>query len=1324
MRKEKTIWGDKNMNAKTVMCLSMIVMVSPAALAIIAGFNADIHMDIPGAIANDFHIEGTLKSGMIGGNWNRPPILVGNINGSFPTFGFSITPDTTNPDQNVYKFRADWKGFTYKYCDILHLGLFFDLECHNLVIDLVGWWTLDGQRLGGFNGGTIPISGFIVQDQPQQGPQHMRVLNDSQLGGGGGGGIGIPLEIQQLQLVAMTREMALEMFGGSLENIFPELRLGGMQEQLPWIPIRNARGPINPDNPLQFMPDSFFDIFLEVDIPGTNGLFPIEPIHIEPGGVLLSRMLMAFTNNTGEIREFRWVWHMHEAHSGDLGDAPDSTNSFGIPMTAYPFPGPGIVPANFPTVYGAGSPPFGPLHLQPQAVAFLGPMVSTEMEADIGPDMDGINNIMPPPNQPDMDGFDDCLPGFPIPLNWCQQNQFPFLVTVVNPQIQMYANIWFDWNMDGDWDDVVQCPTGSGPISEWAVQDFPVPMIPGTNPVVTPQFRAWWPLGPSDLPIHQMWMRISLSEVKWHTTGATSGFGGCGPQGGYKFGETEDYILPIEVEPKMDFGDAPDGIVPGYPTLLASNGARHTISPNLMMGVAIDAEADGQPNPAAMGDDNNGVPDDEDGVTFGPLIAGFPAMATVQTTGPGVLQGWVDFNSNNSWGDAGEQIAVDVPVPGPGLTPINFVIPAAAAGPKYARFRFSSVRQLPFFGSAPDGEVEDYLIEILKPAVEIDTYPDTTAEIELTNPDGTVQSIPAGGSAATNVYFEGPADGDAVDNDGDGLEEVKTEMMALSLAGTSPPGAFIVKLRAAPASMGEMEETANNTIGRLDVPPFTPTGTIDSFFDIFVEIDLGPSKFTTAKPLRVRGDLTHKPANPCDVLIGQNTEPLIDTAGQPTGFLIKLSELTLVRCKLDWGDAPDGFVAGYPTLALSNGARHEIDPAVFLGNLIDPERNGQPDATATGDDLNKLDDEDGVKFLTWPLVPGKWAKLEVKASVAGLLYGWIDYGADNSWAQIGDQVFSAKPLVAGVQTLPFFVPITAKPNTASFARFRFTRSTVAIGYDGYCPNGEVEDYQIKIGENCGIKWVQLPDTTPFGIDIAVDQPDATGMMRTLADDFQCSSTDKITDVHLWGSWLNDKKGVLKKIHLSIHSDDPVGPEGPDPQNEWSKPDKLLWQMDFFAEDFTEKLYAKLPDGEFWWDPMQPDGGPIPGGDHEIWQVDIKIDPEKAFLQEGSREKPIVYWLDVRVETSEGRFGWKTRRWPDHFNDDAVFTVGSELPHFWRELRYPPQHPYYQSDQNSIDMAFVITAREFCCGSADLNCDGLVDLLDFAIFASQWLQVAP
>jgi hypothetical protein len=1303
------------MNAKLVLCLSIVAILSPAVLAIIAGFNADIHMDIPGALANDFHIEGKIKSGAAGANWNSPPTLVGHIDGSFQVFNYSITPDTTNPDQNMYNFKADWSGFTYKYCEILHLGLFFDLECNNLVIDLVGWWTFNGQRLVGRNGGAIPISGFMVQDLPDQGPQRMRILNDSQLGGGGSGGAGIPLEIVQMGLVSMPRAMALEMFGGSLNNIFPELRLDGMQERLPWIPVANARGPLSSTNPQPFAADSFFDIFLEVNLPGQGQLFPVQPIHIETEGILLSRMLVGFTNNANQ-REFRWVWHMHEAHGlGDLGDAPDSTNHAGAAMTAYPPGGPMGVQANFPTVF-LGPAPFGPIHRNPQAI-FLGAGVSTEFDADLPPDMDGPTNITPPLDQPNQDGFDDGL--LLLGIKPCQPSQFNYIVTVTNPVVnQMFVNVWFDWNRDGDWDDTLQCSAATAPAPEWAVQNQPVP-IPGIGsfPMTTPQFMTWFS---ATTPMTDLWMRITISEQPWipPMPPVLLGYGGSGPQGGYKFGETEDYYLKFEFPPDQDFGDAPDGFVPGYPTLLANNGARHTISPNLMMGVAIDAEADGQPNATATGDDLNGVPNDEDGVAFGPLVAGLPAMAMVQTTGPGVLQAWIDFNSNNSWADAGEQIAADLPIPGPGLHPVNFAIPATAAGKKYARFRFSSVRKLPFFGPAPDGEVEDYQIEILKPAVEIDQFDDVAAEIELTNPDGTLQSIPANGSAKTNVYFEGSNEGDASDSDGDGLDDVKTEMVALNLAGTAPLGPFTIKLRAAPASTGEMEETANNTVGRLDVPPFTAVGMIDSFFDIYVEVTLGTNTFTTAKPLRVRGNLTHKPANPCDALIGQNTEPLIDAQGQPVGYRIKLSELVLVRCKLDWGDAPDGdFVPGYPTLAINNGARHEIDPKIFLGNLIDAERDGQPDGTATGDDLNKLDDEDGVKFLTWPLVPGKWAKIEVKASVNGLLYGWIDYGADNSWAETGDQVFFSKPLVAGVQTLPFYVPITAKANSTTFARFRFTRSTVSISYDGYAPNGEVEDYLVKIGENCGIKWVQLPDTTPMGIDIAVDQ------QWTLADDFLCTSVDKITDVHLWGSWLQDKKGAIKKIHLSIHSDDPVGPGGTDPQNGYSKPDKLLWQMDFYAGDFTEKLYAKLPKGEYWWDPLM-DVGPIPGGDTEIWQVDIKIDPEKAFLQDGSREKPIVYWLDVHVEASDGRFGWKTRRWPDHFNDDAVAMLANMPAPLWRELRYPPGHPYHQMELNSIDMAFAITAREFCCGSADLNCDGLVDILDFAIFASQWLQVAP
>ena len=77
--------------------------------------------------------------------------------------------------------------------------------------------------------------------------------------------------------------------------------------------------------------------------------------------------------------------------TADLGDAPDKNNNFLAPMTAYT----PAVPANFPTVFNSSSP--GPQHLQPKAVAWLGPNVSLEVEADVGPDQDPLQQHHPQP---------------------------------------------------------------------------------------------------------------------------------------------------------------------------------------------------------------------------------------------------------------------------------------------------------------------------------------------------------------------------------------------------------------------------------------------------------------------------------------------------------------------------------------------------------------------------------------------------------------------------------------------------------------------------------------------------------------------------------------------------------------------------------------------------------------------------------------------------------------------------------------------------------------------------------------------------------------
>ncbi len=622
----------------------------------------------------------------------------------------------------------------------------------------------------------------------------------------------------------------------------------------------------------------------------------------------------------------------------DLGDAPDSSNSLGVPMTAYPKGGPPSVTANFPTVYRAGSPSYGPVHLDPKGTAFLGSGVTLENEADIGPDADPTNNLDPLADVPDADGSDDGVT-VPLVLPSCQATKFNYVVTVVSPSAtRLYTNVWFDWNRDGDWDDTVTCPDGTV-VPEWAVQNqaLTLPGV-GAHTVTTPPFPCWHEFTEGDLD--PLWMRITLSESPWTST---LGAGGAGPANGYRMGETEDYYFQPKNESTpatYDWSDAPDGkTLAGYPTLSAHGGARHAVAgPWLGDWAGVpDAEADGQPDPNALGDDLDGN-DDEDGVWIPPLVQGEPALITLEVGGGGgIVQAWIDFNSDAAW-QSGEQV---------------------------------------YNGYLPDG----------------------------------IHTI------------------------------------------------------------------------TVTVPP--------------------------------------------NAVVGQ-----------------------------------------------------------------------------------------------------------------------------------------------------------------SFARFRISTKGGAAP-DGPASDGEVEDSSVSIRPTPPqLKWLQWPDLTANGIDIRVDNSD--GKTRWLADDFQCTSTNRITEVRLWGSWKSDRKGKIQKIYLTIHPDDPTGTAGPGKQNRYSKPTpEVLWSRTFGPTEFTETPYHIVRDlGEWWWDPAL--GQLVPGGDTEVWQLDVSISTQNAFLQQGTPANPIVYWLEVRVETTDGQFGWKTRRWPDHYQDDAVWDLAADKPVAWKELRYPKEHPHYCAEKNSIDMAFALT----------------------------------
>ncbi len=182
---------------------------------------------------------------------------------------------------------------------------------------------------------------------------------------------------------------------------------------------------------------------------------------------------------------------------------------------------------------------------------------------------------------------------------------------------------------------------------------------------------------------------------------------------------------------EFDWGDLPDG---PYATLAASNGPNHEITGvgNTCIGTDPDSETDGQPNATATGDDTDVNGDDEDGVVFlDPLTPG--AAADIQVTGCastgggadgiGILNAWIDFNSDGDFADAGEQIAANLDIAS-GVNTINIAaVPAGATGTMAARFRITDAAGQggdAVTGAASTGEVEDYVLGAIGDFVWID----------------------------------------------------------------------------------------------------------------------------------------------------------------------------------------------------------------------------------------------------------------------------------------------------------------------------------------------------------------------------------------------------------------------------------------------------------------------------------------------------------------------------------------------------------------------------------------------------------------------------
>jgi hypothetical protein len=189
---------------------------------------------------------------------------------------------------------------------------------------------------------------------------------------------------------------------------------------------------------------------------------------------------------------------------------------------------------------------------------------------------------------------------------------------------------------------------------------------------------------------------------------------------------------------------------------------------------------------------------------------------------------------------------------------------------------------------------------------------------------------------------------------------------------------------------------------------------------------------------------------------------------------------------------------------------------------------------------------------------------------------------------------------------------------------------------------------------------QLPDLNGWDVDATYP--------KVLADDWQCSETGPITDVHFWGSWQNDQIGQIQWFHVSIHADVPA--QGTIP----SHPGEILWQEDFTS--FAIRGYDPSA-GEGWYN---PNTGYWNQNDHQhYFQYNITNIPNPYYQAQGQ-----IYWLDISAHvagTTGSLWGWKTSL--NHWNDDAVW---GDFPNpAWQELIDPVLTP-----PTSLDLAFVIT----------------------------------
>lgn len=193
-----------------------------------------------------------------------------------------------------------------------------------------------------------------------------------------------------------------------------------------------------------------------------------------------------------------------------------------------------------------------------------------------------------------------------------------------------------------------------------------------------------------------------------------------------------------------------------------------------------------------------------------------------------------------------------------------------------------------------------YLPVALKriPDLRVDEFANTYAQVTIETPATVEMTGPAepGSITAQVIELNGPTTvevkmGEIGDKDSDGLDEVPTEIVALSLTGISPAGSLTVTVRSPDKSpfkrsTGEIEENQNTQTGRLDLPPYGEEGTATSFFDVYFQVEVAGQVLHAKEPKRMTTTITRIPPDEGETYFNPDRIRLFFEDETPSDFFI------------------------------------------------------------------------------------------------------------------------------------------------------------------------------------------------------------------------------------------------------------------------------------------------------------------------------------------------------------------------------------------------------------------------------------------------------